>query len=189
PTGAPSVPFAGSSSSSFTGSKLSPMELAGKTSPKSPTGEFEEPPTPTIESAPKSPVPPGKGGSIANLALNGNTLTVTLNKDSSSTSWQTQYDYKATLTQAQISKLKSGNPSSIAQTLQGLQPPPAYQCTNAANTLTHFPSNMNLFQKEFPAEYDKFMTNLETGIFQQIHAQQEASNAKMKEIMQKMEQS
>ncbi len=187
PIGVPSKPFIGLSPHHPSGNKPSPMDLVAHPLATDPAREFEEPPTPSLESAPKSPVPPGRGCSITNLAIDGNKLTVTLNKESSSKSWQVQYDYQATLTPSQILGLKSVNTSSIAKALQGLRPPPAYECTNAANTLTHFPSNMALFQKEFPSEYNKFMENLEIGVFQQIHAQQEASNTKIKEIMQKME--
>lgn len=185
--GAPASGF-NSSSPGPSGSKPSPMDLAATTAPSGPTGEYEEPPVPSMSSAPGSPVPPGPGGTLSNFNLQGNQLTVSLNINIGNKWWQNTYDYQATLTDGQIAALKSSGAGSLTAALQHIVPPPAYKCTNATNTLTHFPSNLGLFAKEFPYEYHKFILNIELQIFRQINSQQQQAMNQIKQTMQQMSQ-
>jgi hypothetical protein len=190
PSGTAAPGFGAPASSASSTGAPTPMQLAASSTPAAPTGpvnEYEEPPAPTVASAPSSPVPPGPGGTLTNFAIKGNQLTVSLNLPTSSSLWLTQYTYTATVTPAQIASLARSGASSMAEGLANATPPLSFKCTSAMNSLTKFPSNMALFAKEFPYEYHKFMVNLAIQIFQQVHTQQDAAVAQMKQTMQQME--
>lgn len=187
PLGTPAAPFNPSASSATSGGKPSPMDLASQ-SQSGPVGEYQEPPVPSLASAPKSPIPPPIDGTLTNFSIKNGVLKVSLQLPTGSSWWATNYDYQAPVTPGQTSALQNSSSSSLADALSKVSPPIVFSCTNASNALTHFPSNLSLFSKEFPYEYRKFLLNIETQIFMQIHSQQAQAINQMKKTMQEMEQ-
>lgn len=183
----PATPGFGATGQSGGSGAPSPMQVAASAAPTGPVNEYEEPPVPTVASAPKSFSPLPTGATLTNFSAKGNQITVSLNLNTGNPLWLTTYNYQATVSPAQLASLQGSGATSLSAALASMTPPPSFQCTSAMNTLTHFPSNMALFAKEFPYEYQKFMKNIEIQIFEQVNQQQNAAMAQIKQTMQQME--
>lgn len=180
----PVSPGFGATSGAAGGKKPSPMELAASTA-QAPESEYAKPPLPSPSEAPKSPIPPGSNGTLGDLAIDGDQLTISLTMDIGNKWWDQKYDYTATVTPGQIAQLQHSGAKDLATALKGIVPPLQFECSDTSNVLTHFPANMALFAQEFPEEYAKFMNNIALQIFQQVHAQQEQAMNQMKKASQR----